>query len=574
MTESKWETNTSLLQTNTGDIKGSGNSRHDEDLHDTQQPDCCSQRWILAFMAVWLGSMSFMLNSSMNLAIVCMVKSNTDDLLHEPVLSYETSYNNSIINETLFIEKSANKLSTDYPTMKNNMTLISFDLADSCDTSSKSRNLYSERAEFSWSKTTQSMVLSSYYYDYLIMQIPGGWLAARFGGKHVIGISMTLSSALTILIPVLARASVHCVVIARALLGLCIGTTSPSICGLIGRWALPTERIRFLGMCWFGQNIGAVIGYSTSGLLCVHGFDNGWASIFYIQGVITLLFVCSWWYVIYNTPQNHPRISAAEKRLILKYVPLDIKSKSNKQNNDVPWKNIFSYLPVYIVYIIHLCDTWTYYLLLTCLPLFLKEVLKFDILSNGIFSCLPYLSFMAGIAVAGVCADLIRSWTKVSITTIRKVFQIAGFLGIAVFILIPGYLTCEYRYGVIACLCLCTLFEAIGITGGHIPNIVDIAPRYSSIIFGISNTIATIPGIVAPIVVGEITKTGTNEEWRVTFFIAAGVALFAAVLYGIFADSELAPWAKGKEDQIEIEVQVSNEIVANETDINSRKCDL
>jgi hypothetical protein len=31
--------------------------------------------------------------------------------------------------------------------------------------------------------------------------------------------------------------------------------------------------------------------------------------------------------------------------------------------------------------------------------------------------------------------------------------------------------------------------------------------RYSSLIFAVSNTIATIPGIIAPIAVGEITKS-------------------------------------------------------------------
>ncbi|XP_053397630.1 sialin-like [Mercenaria mercenaria] len=181
---------------------------------------------------------------------------------------------------------------------------------------------------------------------------------------------------------------------------------------------------------------------------------------------------------------------------------------------------------------------------------------------------------MAGVAVAGVCADSIRTRTKVSVTTIRKVFLIASCTGIAVFILVPGYLTCEYKYGVIACLCLCTIFEAIGVTGGFVPNIIDIAPRYSSIIFGISNTLATIPGIVAPIAVGEITKTGTNEEWRLVFFITAGISLFAAVLYGIFADSELAPWAQGKEDPIEMEVQVSNKHVQQGLATVNESCEL
>jgi len=30
--------------------------------------------------------------------------------------------------------------------------------------------------------------------------------------------------------------------------------------------------------------VGTIIAYSSSGLLCVHGFGNGWDSIFYVHG--------------------------------------------------------------------------------------------------------------------------------------------------------------------------------------------------------------------------------------------------------------------------------------------------
>jgi ACS family sodium-dependent inorganic phosphate cotransporter-like MFS transporter 5 len=37
-------------------------------------------------------------------------------------------------------------------------------------------------------------------------------------------------------------------------------------------------------------------------------------------------------------------------------------------------------------------------------------------------------------------------------------------------------------------------------------NINDISGPYTSILFGISNTLATVPGILAPYVVGVLTK--------------------------------------------------------------------
>ena len=41
---------------------------------------------------------------------------------------------------------------------------------------------------------------------------------------------------------------------------------------------------------------------------------------------------------------------------------------------------------------------------------------------------------------------------------------------------------------------------------GFLVNYNDVAGAYSGIVFGIANTFATIPGIIAPYLVGEITK--------------------------------------------------------------------
>ena len=60
---------------------------------------------------------------------------------------------------------------------------------------------------------------------------------------------------------------------------------------------------------------------------------------------------------------------------------------------------------------------------------------------------------------------------------LRTILWIPGFLGIAIFILIPGYLTCEQRNLVIFCLCMCTFFEAAGFIGGYTCNPVDMAPK-------------------------------------------------------------------------------------------------
>jgi len=50
-----------------------------------------------------------------------------------------------------------------------------------------------------WSPQTQRLVLSSFFVGYLLLQIVGGWLSDRFGGKVVLGWGVLLWSLFTIL---------------------------------------------------------------------------------------------------------------------------------------------------------------------------------------------------------------------------------------------------------------------------------------------------------------------------------------------------------------------------------------
>ena len=43
-----------------------------------------------------------------------------------------------------------------------------------------------EVGEFNWNEETQGYVLGSFFYGYILTQVPGGWLASKFGGKKLI----------------------------------------------------------------------------------------------------------------------------------------------------------------------------------------------------------------------------------------------------------------------------------------------------------------------------------------------------------------------------------------------------
>ena len=77
-----------------------------------------------------------------------------------------------------------------------------------------------EDGEFVWSKKIQGHVLGSFFWGYMVTQIPGGYLAARFGGKHVFGWFMLLCAVSTLFMPLAARVSYIFLIVLRILAGI------------------------------------------------------------------------------------------------------------------------------------------------------------------------------------------------------------------------------------------------------------------------------------------------------------------------------------------------------------------
>ncbi|XP_062591838.1 sialin-like [Saccostrea cucullata] len=481
-----------------------------EDVVDDDVPCCFSQRWKTAYVS-FLGFICvYAVRVNLSVAIVCMVKSQNPS------------------------NSSRDNASTLSP----------------CTTDDESSSVY-EHAEFDWSKTTQSTILASFFYGYIVTQVPGGWLSDRFGGRRVFGIGMFIASICTLVFPVCARNSVILVYVLRVLLGLSTAVSFPAVQSIWGRWAPPLERSKLISFSYLGTMFGMVLTLSTSGLLCQYGFDNGWGSIFYITGGLTLLWVFAWFYVTADTPDQHPRISKAERD----YITSSIEYNTTIRTPKTPWKSIAMSSAVWACLTAHVCNNWTNYTLLTSLPTFMKEVLKFDIKSNGALSALPYICQAVSGFLAGQTADIIRSKRILNTTNTRKFYQISAFIGAGAMSVAVGYTDCDQRGVAVALLSLAVMFTGL-CRAGFTVNHVDIAPKYAGVLYGITNTMATIPGMLAPIVAGELTPNKSQSEWRYVFFVCAGFDVFGAIIYGLFGSGTIQDWAR---DEVELEVTIGNE---------------
>uniref|UniRef100_A0A2A4JIN8 Major facilitator superfamily (MFS) profile domain-containing protein n=2 Tax=Heliothis virescens TaxID=7102 RepID=A0A2A4JIN8_HELVI len=195
--------------------------------------------------------------------------------------------------------------------------------------------------------------------------------------------------------------------------------------------------------------------------------------------------------------------------------------------------------PVWAIVMAHFSENWGFYTLLTFLPTFMQDVFKFETSQTGWLSAVPYLAMAIVLQVAGHAADWLLRRGVMSRTNIRKLFNCGAFLSQTVFMIAAAYSTT-----VTGCIVFLTI--AVGLGGfawsGFSVNHLDIAPPHASVLMGLSNTVATLPGIISPPLAGSIVTDKTAEQWRVVFFISSAIYLVGAVVYGAFCSAEIQPW--------------------------------
>lgn len=465
-------------------------------------PKWCSCRWAFCYISCVAMMFVYSVRVDISVAIVCMVKAKPPKFMND-------SQENQLCSLT-------------------------------------HSNSSSSSAEFEWSDGLKANILAGFFYGYTASNIPGGFLADRYGGRKVFGMCILLSSIMTLLHPVLSRVSGYLTLVLRILTGFVSGPFFPSMHSLWGRWAPPIERSKLMAICYAGPYMGNIITLTLSGYLCANGFDNGWGSIFYIIGIVGILFSLLWLYIVRETPNTHPRITQAEKDFLRDAITCKAKV------THIPWKSIFTSGAVWAIIVGHFCYNWSNYTLLTVLPLFMKQVLYFDIKTNGLMSSIPYLGQFLGYTVIGSIADFIQQKQWLSTRNTRVLLQLISFFGTAGFLVGTSFVKCTSAMSAVAFLFFAAAFMGLS-GGGFFVNHVDIAPSYAGILFGITNCISALSGFLAPLVASVLTGNHTQSEWQRVFFVCAGLSAFGGIFFAIFAKGEVQTWAVQEKSNIQLE---------------------
>jgi ACS family sodium-dependent inorganic phosphate cotransporter len=374
--------------------------------------------------------------------------------------------------------------------------------------------------QFGWSDTQRGLVLSSFFVGYLVMQVAGGWLAGKIGGKMVLGFGVLWWSLFTLLTPISALTSFPVLIAARILMGVGEGVAFPATYNLLGRWVPLRERSRAAAFNLSAIPLGTLLAVTATPFIAV---TFGWPVVFYLFGAVGFVWFAFWWHYSADrppTPAESPAAGASPA--------LAAGREERTRDRLIPWREIFSKGPVWAIVFGHFANNWGLYVLLSWLPSYFASQLGVNLRSVWMFVAPPWIASFLFSNVAGWIADRMITAGK-SVTFTRKFMQSIGFLGPAAALAVLAGTTQALTAVVLlsAALALAS-FTFAGLGCNHL----DISPRHAGVIFGISNTAATVPGIVGVALTGFLVdRTGT---YAAAFYLTAAMLLSGWVVYLLF----------------------------------------
>jgi MFS family permease len=407
-----------------------------------------------------------------------------------------------------------------------------------------------ELAEFDWDSKITSMVLSSFYWMYVVSQVVGGVATQHFGTKAVFGWSQLATAIGSLCIPYAASTHWALLVFVRSVQGFASGLTWPAMYAIVAPWVPPVERSRFMSS-FQGFSIGIGLTYPLCGFI-ISFF--GWRPVFYTTGTIGVLWCIMWYYLAFDTPSEHPRISPSE----LEYIELNVSAEIKEhQGMKVPWKAIFTSLPAWSIGITTFGRIWVHYTFIMQGPAYMKNILNFDIQSNGIISGLPFLASYLSSVIFCYLADVLVKQKILNLTNVRKLMTASSQIIPGLLVVLVGYLGTEIVSVLIIWSIAVTMITAS--YAGAMANIVDLAPNLAGPVLAFAQTIHMSASFLSPMINGFILTDQKNLlQWQHCFLLSSIVAIVTYVMFQCYGTAEIQPWNYPKAPRSDAERQQLN----------------
>jgi MFS transporter, ACS family, glucarate transporter len=367
--------------------------------------------------------------------------------------------------------------------------------------------------EFRLDKIAMGWSVSAFNWTYALFQIPGGWLADRFGSRIVLTAAIMWWSVFTVATG--GAFSAASLAVTRGLFGMGEAAAWPAASRSLLRWLPVDQRAFGQGFQHSGSRLGAAFAPTMVVFLIAR---SGWRAVFYLFGFAGILVAIAWYLYYRDFPQDHFGVNRKELRMLegaLRAYP--------KTRAAVPWRRILRSRDLLCLSLAYFCYGWVFWMYLQWLPTYLAEVRHFTQIKMGVAASLPLIAATIMNMAGGWLSDsLARQWGN--LRRGRVVVSVAGFT-IAGIAILPGVLVNNPAAG-LACLTLALAGLELTVPVSW-ALCLDIAGDFSGSVTGVMNTLGNLGGAVSAVMIGYL---ATIFGWTVPFVVSSLLCMVAALL--------------------------------------------
>jgi MFS family permease len=327
--------------------------------------------------------------------------------------------------------------------------------------------------EFHLSSSLIGLVLSAFFIGYVVMQIPGGWLADKFGSRKVLNLIVFVWSIFTGLTG--AAWGLLSLVTIRILFGLSEGSFSPAAFKMLSEVFPKKERGRAISILLSSGSIIGVIVPVLSGVMIM---SMGWRGLFYVIGGIGIIVVALFLFFL------KPRVIQEEE------APAGPAAKAAEPHN---MGELFKMPMMWTLIVVEFAVYTLMWGTTTWIPSYLFKVRSLSLMSIGWLQAIPSLGALVVMYVSGVAFDRIKPSTNKIISIIASAIAAIMLYLMYVCSTVPLFILYE------------TIFSLmLGFTVPYMPTVLmkRVPADVAGSAIGIVNVAAQLGGLVTPLVIG------------------------------------------------------------------------
>jgi MFS family permease len=444
--------------------------------------------------------------------------------------------------------------------------------------------------EFGLSETQKGMLFTAFAFAYSIFEVPTGWLGDKYGARNTLIRIVLWWSLFTVLTGCIyptpgSLLAFGLLLGVRFLFGMGEAGAYPNIARAFHNWFPFQERGFAKGTVWMASRFAGgmtpiIVYYVMYDVVTPGGAkEEQWRHVFYIFGVLGVLWCGLWWWWYRDNPAEKTGVNAAELELIRSDGIPRIDRLA------VPWGKLLRSPNLWLLCISYACGAYGWYINITYFPGYLKDELgivrgsdkfSWEFVKAGLMTGLPLLVGSVSCLIGGLLTDTFikrtdnRKWG-------RRLFGIVGH-GLCASCYFVAIFFMKDPWIFVLLIAFAAFWNDLTM-GASWASCLDIGGRYSGIVAGCMNTVGNLGGALAGILTGRILdwytadlapktaafEAAKSEGWTLNIFLFGLSYAIAVVCWlGFDATSPIEPDGSGdvpfsgRHDRMDIDTRLQS----------------